>query len=251
MRPIRRASTSAALPGRTSSSRRRRSWATASATHWRAPGQQPDLLQHHQQRHRQGADGGPRHQDRRRHGECGAPHSPASSASCAALADGHEAGAGVGRLGGRLDGLLGAARARHRDHERVGARRSRAARSPSRRGSGTGQSGAATAWSTSPAMPLPPMPSTSTLLIVAPRAARRRRRRGRPAAVGHLLGQAERRRRTCRACRRRRRACLHAHALERRPDAVGLGLGQQAGVLGVVDRLGLVDEHDRDALADR
>ena len=41
------------------------------------------------------------------------------------------------------------------------------------------------------------------------------------------------------------------HCSKCRPDAVGLGLGQQPLVLGVVDRLGLVDEHDGDPVPDR
>src|SRR5690349_18280060 len=39
--------------------------------------------------------------------------------------------------------------------------------------------------------------------------------------------------------------------LERGLDAVGFGLGDQAIVLGVVDGLGLVDQHDRDVVLDR
>ena len=41
VRPMRRATSSAGLPGRTSSSRRRRSWSTAWSTHWTAPGNSP------------------------------------------------------------------------------------------------------------------------------------------------------------------------------------------------------------------
>src|SRR5437588_5048389 len=39
--------------------------------------------------------------------------------------------------------------------------------------------------------------------------------------------------------------------LERGLHALGLGLGHEALVLGVGDGLGLVDEHDRDVVADR
>src|SRR3954452_17529981 len=44
--------------------------------------------------------------------------------------------------------------------------------------------------------------------------------------------------------------CDRSRRLERRLDAVGLGLRHQTAVFGVVDRLGLVDEHDRDVVLD-
>jgi len=39
--------------------------------------------------------------------------------------------------------------------------------------------------------------------------------------------------------------------LERGQDSAGLGLGEETGMLGVVDRLGLVDQHDRDVVTHR
>ena len=104
-------------------------------------------------------------------------------------------------------------------------------------------------------MPLPPMPSTRTLAMSSPS--------GRPSTVvpasiaaSHLLGQGRGRVEHARACRcpvgsGPWRSRHEVTGLERRLDALGLGLGQQPLVLGVVDRLGLVDQHDRDVVLDR
>ena len=73
---------SARLPGRTSASRRREIWSTASATHCAGPGEQPDLLEDDERRDGHGPQGGARLGDRRAGtGTTGAPHSPASRAS--------------------------------------------------------------------------------------------------------------------------------------------------------------------------
>src|SRR4051812_27118267 len=98
---------------------------------------------------------------------------------------------------------------------------------------------------TSPAMPLPPIPSTTTFSILdrsgspsrpsaAPTASSTCS--GSPMVTSHIPSVS-------------RRASATS-AIERRLDPLGLRLRQQAFVLGVVDRLGLVDQHDRDVVAD-
>ena len=100
-------------------------------------------------------------------------------------------------------------------------------------------------------MPLPPMPSTTTLLDVVVRRAGpstlARRRRPRPraaragaAAASNMPRVSSRRSRHAAVSRRRSGSMPSASALASEPV-----------VLGVVDRLGLVDEHDRDVVLDR
>src|SRR5918995_172775 len=107
--------------------------------------------------------------------------------------------------------------------------------------------GPPTAASTSPAVPLPPMPSTTTLSISSAGGSP-------PMPVEALAASA-----TCSGKRAARpnMSWLSSTSLapvtstiEGRGDALRLGLGQEAVVLGVVDGLGLVDQHDRDVLAD-
>src|SRR3954452_1420372 len=106
--------------------------------------------------------------------------------------------------------------------------------------------GPASAVITSPAMPLPPMPSTTTFSIasrsgnpVTPSAAFTASATcsGKASVTSHIPSVS-------------RRASVTS-AIERRLDALRGGLGDEPLVLRVVDRLGLVDEHDRDVVADR
>src|SRR5688572_5952614 len=110
---------------------------------------------------------------------------------------------------------------------------------------------------TSPAIPLPPMPSTRTLSIdsrsgsppiSAPAAAASSTCSGRPAAASNIPSVSS-------------TSCVPASAaisptsllgvrLERGLDALGSGLGDEPLVLGVVHGLGLVDQHDGDAVVD-
>src|SRR5918996_4358841 len=116
---------------------------------------------------------------------------------------------------------------------------------------GTGTNGPPMAVTTSPAMPLPPIPSTSTLSISSPA--------GSPAtdAAASTLDA------TCSGNARAKpnmsresvrwsstNPAIAPSGLERGLDALCVGLGEQPVVLGVVDGLGLVDQHDRDVVTD-
>ena len=153
-------------------------------------------------------------------------------------------GPGLGRGGGGLDRLLGVARERDGEHERVGPdeRRALVALGHDDR---HGQVGPATAAATSPPMPLPPMPRIDAPTLI-PSGRGRSGSAAAAAAAAICSGSAEGR-------------VEHAEGVEHAASQasnvgsmpVGLGLGQQPVVLGVVDRLGLVDQHDGDAVADR
>src|SRR5919106_469008 len=102
-----------------------------------------------------------------------------------------------------------------------------------------------------PPMPLPPIPSTSTLSISSPA--------GSPAtdAAASTLdatcsGNARAKPKMSRESVRwsRTNPAIAPSGLERGLDALCVGLGEQPVVLGVVDGLGLVDQHDRDVLTD-
>src|SRR4051812_18149052 len=105
--------------------------------------------------------------------------------------------------------------------------------------------GPATTGRTSPAMPLPPMPRTTTFSMSS--------WSGRPptsaawaAATSICSGSAA-------AASNRPSESSESSVMsggERRLDALGGGLGHEPVVLGVVDGLGLVDEHHRDVVAD-
>src|SRR4051794_33661899 len=105
--------------------------------------------------------------------------------------------------------------------------------------------GPAIACTTSPAMPLPPIPRTTTCSMSscsgrdsssAPWAAAAATCSGSAAARSNIPTVSSR--------------PLMALRLEGGVDALRLGLGRQALVLGGVDVLGLVDQHDRDVVAD-
>src|SRR5438552_4525457 len=115
--------------------------------------------------------------------------------------------------------------------------------------------GAAVASRMSPATPLPPIPRTTTFSISSrvgspsmPRAtlAAAATCSGRRAVTPNMSSvsraRVTRRRSTCPLSRRR--------LLPGGLDALGLGLGQEATVLVVAHRLGLVDEHDGDVVLD-
>src|SRR5262245_26031068 len=97
----------------------------------------------------------------------------------------------------------------------------------------------------SPAIPLPPMPRTTTFSIWScagrpstPRASR--------AAVSTCSGKAAVTSHIPRVSIR----AITVSRLERELDALGRDLGHDALVLGGVDRLGLVDQHHRDVVTD-
>src|SRR5207302_5579980 len=106
--------------------------------------------------------------------------------------------------------------------------------------------GPAVAAMMSPAMPLPPMPRTTTWSI-SPASGRPGSPRARSAAASTCSGREA----VASSMPWESSAIRAPLLLEGGLDALGLGLGQQAVVLGVVDRLGLVDEHDRDVVANR
>src|SRR4051794_31870447 len=130
--------------------------------------------------------------------------------------------------------------------------------------------GPATESTTSPTMPLPPIPST-TMFSISSWEGRRLKSRSCAAAASTCSGNAivashipsvsvrsprlltvpprELRPRTPSPCSSL--ALARSRRLERRLDAFGFGLRRQTVVLGVVDVLGLVDEHDRDVILDR
>ncbi len=112
---------------------------------------------------------------------------------------------------------------------------------------GTGSMGAATAATTSPAMPLPAHADDHHVLDG------RQGREDRPSP-----GRAGPRRRTCSGSPAvssnipsvSSTTSAYRLRVEGRFDALGLRLGAEPLVLGVVDRLGLVDQHDRDVVGD-
>src|SRR3954454_9576982 len=106
---------------------------------------------------------------------------------------------------------------------------------------GIGRNGPAAATSTSPAMPLPPMPSTTMCSMRSlfgnpfrPRAATDASNTcsGRLAVTSHIP------------------AVSRTSGIERGLHAVGCGLGREARVFGRISGDGLVDEHHRDVVAD-
>ena len=153
------------------------------------------------------------------------------------------AGAERGRLGDALDGLLGVARERHGEHQRALADeagqlvalrdhdRHRHERAGDDRQDVAGDAAAAHAQHHHVAR---------RVALGQPVDARSKAR----PPVGHLLGE------------RGRADVPHPERVEHHEANVGLealggGLGHQPLVLGVVDGLGLVDQHDRDVVADR
>src|SRR5215211_4586362 len=125
---------------------------------------------------------------------------------------------------------------------------------------GTGLTGRATAAATSPAMPLPPMPTTTTEVTSSAEGSGTTPRSSAASAPATCSGSPYARSNMPRLSSRsgrltgtpvvRRWPSSSPGLLERRADALGLGLGEQAGVLVVADRLRLVDEHHRDAVPD-
>ena len=116
--------------------------------------------------------------------------------------------------------------------------------------------GAAAAASTLPANPLPPMPSTTTFSTRScwgrsgtPRAADTAASTcsGRPAMAPHMSRESTASGDVVVADRTASGGVHDPAGLSGGPGAAGLGLGHQAGVLRLVDRGGLVDQHDRDA----
>src|SRR6266571_771144 len=113
---------------------------------------------------------------------------------------------------------------------------------------GTGSVAVPTACTMSPTMPKPPMPSVTMWSKSA--AAGRCRRSILPArswAPASCSGNAQ----SASPTLSESTAIGLGSGLEGRCDAVGLGLGPETGVFGVVDRLGVVDQHDRDVVAHR
>src|SRR4051794_35016188 len=107
--------------------------------------------------------------------------------------------------------------------------------------------GPAVASSTSPAMPLPPLPRMTTCSMSSRAGSRSNDHSvaaaaatcsGKPRTAPHMSSESI------------MTSAFPGSSFERGRDAVGVGLGDQAIVLGVVDRLGLVDEHDRDVVLD-
>src|SRR5689334_802649 len=119
---------------------------------------------------------------------------------------------------------------------------------------GTGSEPLATAASTSPAIPDPPMPSTTTLRTSsAAGSAERSSSAAASCAAASCSGN------VATASRKPSESVISARPLgrprpglgvERRADALGGRQGDEALVLGVVDRLGLVHQHDRDVVTD-
>src|SRR5581483_11490681 len=106
--------------------------------------------------------------------------------------------------------------------------------------------------SRSPAIPLPPIPRTTTFSTISlrgspdrprPASAARSTCSGSPSVTSSMP-------RLSRGRGSVTRRSSPGSLLEGRADPVGLRLVQKAIVLGIGDRLGLVDEHDRDVVAD-
>src|SRR5437588_6889715 len=108
---------------------------------------------------------------------------------------------------------------------------------------GTGRNGPAAAARTSPATPLPPMPST-TMFSMRSRSGSPERPRARTAASKTCSGID-----VAAATIPIESSTSLMSRLERRLDAGRVGLRDQALVLGVVDGGRLVDEHHGDVVA--